>query len=150
MVVGRAFACTAYYELPYLVSSSSRSFIAYRLAKFGVQKLVRNSIIALFSQAKQSIIGARFSSTNFTFLRRKGSLDRLDRKPRDDFSAVPTPLLSMNSRGFFTFFFLPTLFCFALSAAHMHPAFVMQDSLSDHAVFRFKAFFRLLLPFGET
>jgi hypothetical protein len=90
MVVGRAFACTAYYELPYLVSSSSRSFIAYRLAKFGVQKLVRNSIIALFSQAKQSIIGARFSSTNFTFLRRKGSLDRLDRKPRDDFSAPPT------------------------------------------------------------
>jgi hypothetical protein len=72
-------------------SSSSLSLSSW-VAKFGVQKLVWNSIIALFSQAKQSIIGARFSSTNFTFFRRKGLLIRLNRKPATTFQPHPPPV----------------------------------------------------------
>ncbi len=47
-------------------------------------------------------------STNFTFVRCIGSLIRVHRKPRNDFSAVPILLLSMNSRALFPLFLVFT------------------------------------------
>jgi hypothetical protein len=93
MVVGRAFACTAYCELPYSVFSSS-SLSSHAWWQICGPEVVRNSIIALLSQAKQSIIGARFSPTNLLLFRRTGSLDRLDRKPATIFQSRPPPITS--------------------------------------------------------
>jgi hypothetical protein len=85
MVVGRAQQARPTANYHTLVQSS------YNVlgSEFCVSEVVRNSIIALLSQAKQSIIGARFAHTKFSFsFRRVGSLfvDLIDRKPRDGFS----------------------------------------------------------------
>jgi hypothetical protein len=60
---------------------------------------VRNSIIALLSQAKQSIIGARFSPTNFTFVSSHRVLIDMIVRPATIVSVVPMPLLSIHSRA---------------------------------------------------
>jgi hypothetical protein len=121
VVVGRAFACTAYCELPYSVFSSS-SLSSHAWWQICGPEVVRNSIIALLSQAKQSIIGARFSPTNLLLFRRTGSLDRLDRKPATIFQfhqqchANAAPVNEQSSSfSLFLLFLLP--FFGRLSAA---------------------------------
>jgi hypothetical protein len=50
----------------------------------------------LFSQAKQSIIGARFSSTKFTFFRRKGLLADFIVSPATIFQSHPPPVTTIH------------------------------------------------------